>query len=87
MRELGRDVCKQVAVIAAVFAAAIAAAGCGVSSPVIALPAIDHSRPATLLNQKQKDKALKEMDKLAEDQHRRAAGITPITYKIPEKHP
>ncbi|MBU1209992.1 MAG: hypothetical protein KJ587_01820 [Alphaproteobacteria bacterium] len=75
------------AVIAAVVAAAVAAAGCGVSSPVIALPAIDHTRPATLLNEKQKDKALKEMDKLAEDQHQRAARITPITYRIPEKNP
>lgn len=87
MRELGRDVWGRTAAIGAVLAAALAAVGCGVSSPLTALPAIDHTRPVTLLDAKQKDKALKDMDKLALDQNQRAASITPITYKIPEKTP
>jgi len=65
-------------------AACLSLAGCGLSSPGTSLPAIDHTRPATMLNAKQKSKALAAMNEIAEKQNQRAAKITPITYKIPE---
>lgn len=67
--------------------AALSLGGCGVSSPTTPLPEIDHTRPATLLNEKQKKTVLKDMAKVAEKQNQQAAKITPITYRIPENSP
>ena len=86
MRNSEREIWRYTSLAAALFAAALTG-GCGVTSPQTVLPAIDHSRPATLLGKKQQDKVFKDMGKLAEDQKQRAATVTPITYKVPEKSP
>lgn len=87
MQEFGRDIVQRSAAIAALVVATSLLTACGVSSPQTALPAIDHSQPATLLNKKQQELALQNMGKIAEEQKKQAAKITPITYKVPEKSP
>ncbi len=87
MPDFWREILRKIAVSAALVVATVAMTACGVSSPQTALPAIDHSQPATLLNKKQQEKVLADMNKLAENQKQQAAKITPITYKVPEKTP
>lgn len=85
MRDGGSKFLRPALAGLSVLVVAILTSACGVATSKVVLPDFERTRPVTMLDKQQREEALNDLAKVAEEQNKRAAKITPISYEVPEK--